>query len=94
MKYDFSLDKPFFSQWKEMLKSFSSVLKQGDIELLTDFASHLGTTDTQGQLQNIELYTHMLNEKITNAQNDIDNKSKLYKSLGLSLGIVISILFI
>ncbi len=94
MNYNFSDSMPFYSQWTDMLDGYSDVLSKNDIATLNAFAKNLGTTDTIGELNNIELYTEMLEKNIENAQNDIDKKSKLYKTLGLSAGITVSILLI
>ena len=94
MGYNFVEDIPFASQWKTMLKSYLKLLDIKDIEVLTEFGECIGTSDVTGEMNNIELYLSLLNECVQNAEQDIKNKSRLYKTLGLSLGIVISILLV
>ena len=77
-----------------MLKSYLKLLDIKDIEVLTEFGECIGTNDVTGEMNNIELYLSLLNECVQNAEQDIKNKSRLYKTLGLSLGIVISILLV
>lgn len=94
MSYSFSDSKPFYQQWTDMLSTYSKVLTKKDIEVLTDFAHTLGTCDIAGEINNIELHIEMLNAQITDAQSQITTKSKLYKTLGVSLGLVVAILLI
>lgn len=92
--FEFSGDKPFCDQWQDMLSRFCDVLCDDDIKLLKDFASQLGKTDTDGQLSNIEMYTQLLSKNISSADDSIIKKSKLYRVLGFSLGLAVSILVI
>lgn len=94
MNYSFDEDSPFIEQWHNMLQDFSAVLTSDDVEVLKSFAKNLGTTDSDGELKNIELYTHMLQNNIADASIQIDKKSKLYKTLGLSIGVAIAIFII
>lgn len=94
MNYTFCDDKPFSDQWNNMLDNFRHILNANDIEVLMSFATNLGTTDTDGELKNIELHTQMLKNNIVDASSDIERKSKLYKTFGLSLGVTIVIFII
>lgn len=94
MNYTFCDDKPFCEQWMQMLKLYSKVLSKDDIRLLSDFSKTVGTADEQSEQKNIEMYTKLLQTNIEKAKDDIAQKSKLYRTLGLSLGLVIAILLI
>jgi len=94
MDFNFDEETSFSSQWNEMLNEYNKILKTDDIKILRDFGSKLGTTDVLGEEKNIEMYLELLNEKINDASDCIQKKSKLYKTLGLSAGITVSILLL
>ena len=94
MDYHFSENLSFEIQWNEMLKAYKDKLKKEDIELLSQFAHSIGTSDVDTEQKNIKMYIEILSKNISDAENDINVKSKLYKTFGLSLGIIISILLI
>ncbi len=94
MECEFDEETPFLHQWDKMLEKYSNMLNSSDIKILHDFASSLGTTDVIGEEKNIEMYLLLLNEKIVDASECIQKKSKLYKTLGLSVGLTVSILLL
>ncbi len=94
LEYSFSEDSSFYDQWLEMLCKYKNRLKRDDILLLEEFALVLGATDTQSQIQHINLYIDLLSKNIEDAENDIATKSRLYRIFGFSIGTVISILII
>lgn len=94
IEYEFCESKPFVSQWADMLNNYNNILTRDDISVLTDFSHTLGTLDTMGEQSNIEMYIELLKNQIRDAQNDIEQKSKLYKTLGFSFGLVVCILII
>ncbi len=94
VNYSFCDSLPFAPQWTEMLSGYSNILTRDDISVLSNFSQTLGTSDTLGEQNNIEMYIELLRKNIADAQNDIEQKSKLYKTLGLSLGLLVSILII
>jgi stage III sporulation protein AB len=69
-------------------------LKKEDISLLFDFGSQLGKTDVDGQLKHIELYKIMFEKQLANAENEITQKSKLYKTMGLFVGTAAALIMI
>ncbi len=92
--YKFSDDKPFSEQWKDMLKMYSRILYPSDIEILSSLGKTLGTSDLSGELSNIDMYISLLSSQISQAQQSIDTKSGVYKTLGLSLGLAVAIILI
>ncbi len=92
--FRFSPEKPFHEQWSEMLSGYSKILSDEDIKLLTDFSENLGTYDVSGELSNISMYIEMLYEQIEKADSDIKEKSKLYKTLGMTFGLAVAILLV
>lgn len=88
--------KPFDKQWKQQILSLPSSLSlnKSDIELLIEFGNELGKTDIDGQLKHIELYKNLFQKELMSAEEDIINKSKLYKTMGLFVGISTTLMII
>lgn len=57
-------------------------------------ANNFGKTDIKGQLSNIALSEKLIQEQIEKAEIERNKNSKLYKTLGVVLGIGICILLI
>lgn len=70
-----------------MQLSFRWRINARDVKLLEAFGKRLGTTDTQGQLSHIELYRSLFQKQLTQAKNELEQKAKLYQTLGLFAGI-------
>ena len=90
----FTHGEPFGTQWAELVSQYRAVLSDEDVSVLSGFADGIGASDTESQIQHIELYIKLLNERIESAQRDIDEKSKLYRVLPISAALVLSILLI
>lgn len=94
LEYEFDDTVSFSNQWEKMLLGYKNILSDEDIKLLSDFSKELGNTDVDGQINNIRLYQGLLNESIENAKEDIEKKSRLYTTLGFSIGMTLSIILI
>lgn len=92
--FTFSEDEPFLSQWMGLLKKYNSKLNKDDITLLLSFAENLGKSDVNGEISHIQMYIEMLNDSVEDAKNNINSKSKLYRTFGISIGLLISILLL
>lgn len=92
--FEFCDEQPFLIQWNNLLKSYDSKLKKSDIKLLLSFAQNLGKADVNGEISHIQMYIDMLNDCVEDAKNNINSKSKLYRTLGVSFGLLISILLL
>ncbi len=93
---DFTFDSQisFCKQWSDMLKGYSKILSDEDIKILLEFSENLGTYDVSGELSNISMYIEMLSAQIEKADLDIKERSKLYKTLGMTFGLAVAILLI
>ena len=65
-----------------------------DRELLSSFVKVLGTTDIDGELSHIKMYQELFSEQYKLSKEDIKNKGKLYRMLGLFSGLAFVVLFI
>lgn len=92
--YVFSDEKSFYIQWSEVVKLYEKYLIKDDVELLKSFAQNLGTADIETEIGNINMYIEMLKSNISDAHECITKKSKLYRVLSLSAGLMVSILLI
>ncbi len=82
--------------WKQMKENYLKGLPllKKDWDHLLDFGDHLGYLDKEMQLNTIELYLEQLEEEILSAQGNLKKNGKLYQSLGIMGGILITILII
>ena len=73
---------------------FNGALHKNDQTVLNDLVYGIGKTDTEGQLQFCDRLIRNIDRNLEEAQNDKNEKAKLYATLGLSLGIAVSIIII
>lgn len=92
--YAFERSVAFDIQWRAFADSFSNQLAKEDIILIKNFADGIGATDSDSLKKHIELYIKLLDEQISHSQSDIDTKSKMYRMIPVSVGLIISILII
>lgn len=93
-EFAFEKDMPFMPQWIDLLSGYKNVLHKKDIALLKEFAQGLGSSDTKSQIKHIKLYLSLLDHQLCDAQNDIDKKSRLYRVLGFSAGVTLSLMLV
>lgn len=88
--------RPFSKMWQSSIADFRKRwrLSAADMTLLREFGDGLGTTDVEGQLSHIALYQGMFSKQQSAAEDDITQKSKLYKSLGLFAGVSAALMFL
>lgn len=72
----------------------STDLERQENELISGFLSELGTTDAEGQLSMIALYSSRCRELIEAAKNEEAAKCRLYEQLGFMSGAFIAVLLI
>lgn len=89
-------DKAFSELWNANVSELpnSLALKGEDKKLLTDFGSELGKSDLEGQIKHLQLYQSMFQRQLLSAQNEIAKKSKLYKIMGLFVGVSVALVMI
>ena len=81
-----------FDEMKNILinKGFEST----DSIVIAEFFGGLGRMDTKGERDNCDYYHNKFCCLINDAENELKDKGKLYKSLFVSLGIAVFIIFI
>jgi len=60
-----------------------------DKNILKNLSKLLGKTDLEGQISQIELTSSFLDEQISKAEREKNRSEKMYRSLGIILGITI-----
>lgn len=80
--------------WERALDKKTDVLKKEDINSLKTLGKLLGKTDIQGQINQIKLVCEFLDKQIEEALEEKNKNEKLYKKLGVIVGLVIVIVLV
>lgn len=94
LKIEADLYSSFDSQWCNVIKKIPQTysLNTDDFKLLADFGNELGKTDVEGQLKHIELYKTIFAKQLSCAEEDVRQKSKLYKVIGFFTGSAVALM--
>lgn len=86
--FDKPHNEPFEKIWSKSVLTIprAYALTKSDTDLLLEFGSQLGKTDIDGQLKHIKLYKTFFANQLSEAEEAISKKSKLYKTMGLFAG--------
>lgn len=81
-------------RWKRAVYSDREKLcfKLGDCEVISMLGAELGITDVQGQIKNILHIKELLKKQIEESLDEKKKTSRLYKSMGIALGVFASVL--
>ena len=87
---------PFESSFRNAVENMSRKfsLKQGDKELLIDFAKALGETDVEGQIAHINLYEELFSQRLSLAKEKEQSCVKLCRVMGFTCGLGITLMLI
>ena len=82
--------------WTRALKESNNrlSLNKEDFIALESLGKMLGNTDIDGQVSQIELTEKLIEDQIENAKIEKSKNSKLYKTLGITVGLTAVILLI
>ena len=80
--------------WEKAIDISVLNITKEDRELLKNFGNLLGKTDIEGQLNQVELTTNFLDEQIKLAEKEKIKNEKLYRTLGMTIGLGIVIVLI
>lgn len=75
--------------WELALKTEELNINEEDKSILKNLGKLLGKTDLQGQLNQIEMTSDFLDEQIRKAENERNKSEKLYRTLGMIVGMAI-----
>ena len=74
--------------------SSSTSLKSEDIKIAQSFFNSLGKSDVEGEIENCRLHEKMLLARLDDASRQVSSKTRLYYTLGLFSGLMVSIIII
>lgn len=80
--------------WEKSVTESNNNFTNEDINIIKGLGNLLGKTDLEGQLMQIELTTKLLEDNIKEAESLQRKNTKLYKTLGTTIGLAIMIIFI
>lgn len=80
--------------WDLALRFEDLNIDEEDRIVLRNLSKLLGKTDLQGQLNQIEMTSDFLDKQIRKAENKKDKSEKMYRTLGMIIGMAIVIILI
>lgn len=80
--------------WRNSLHTVHTNLEKEDIDILVSLGNMLGKTDSEGQVNHIEEIKELLSIQLKNANLEKEKNEKLYKTLGMTIGLTIVIILI
>ena len=80
--------------WNESIEEYKGNLTEEDKQVIKTLSKMLGTTDSEGQISQIEVTENFLDNQIKQAQEEKNKNEKLYKKLGSTIGLAIVIILI
>lgn len=80
--------------WENAVNSADTNLSKEDIDIIMGLAKMLGRTDIDGQVSEIRLTDKFLDVQIKDAEREKSKNSKLYKTLGATVGLALVIVLI
>lgn len=80
--------------WEKEIKESDNSLSKEDIEIFLSIGKALGTTDVEGQVNQITLAEELIENKIKEAEIEKAKNAKLYRVLGTSAGLTLAIILI
>lgn len=80
--------------WQDEVRKSELSLKKEDKLVLKEFGTLLGKTNKEGQINQINYVTKLLERQIEKAKKDREKNEAIYKKLGVILGVCIVIVLI
>ncbi len=80
--------------WHFALKNSNTNMNEEDLNILNGLEKLLGKTDIDGQLSEINLIKEFIDVQIKKAEEEQIKNAKLYKNLGIMIGMIIVIILI
>lgn len=78
--------------WNIALKMEDLNINEEDKNALNNLSKLLGKTDLEGQLNQIEMTSDFLDEQIKKAEKEKNKNEKMYRTLGMILGMTIVVI--
>ena len=78
--------------WENCIQDADISINQEDKDILKRLGKLLGQTDVEGQVSEIEVTQNFLNMQIEKAEEDKKKNQKMYKTLGVTIGLIFVII--
>lgn len=78
--------------WENCIQQADISINQEDKDILKKLGKLLGQTDVEGQVSEIEVTENFLNMQIDKAEEEKKKNQKMYKTLGITIGLVFVII--
>lgn len=80
--------------WENCIQNADISIKQEDKDILKKLGKLLGQTDVNGQISEIEVVSNFLDMQIEKAEEEKQKNQKIYKTLGIVVGLVFVIILV
>lgn len=80
--------------WEDALEESNTNMTKEDIEVLKNLSNLLGKVDIEGQVNEVELVENFLDTQIELAEEEKQKYVKMYKTLGITIGLAVVIILI
>jgi len=80
--------------WKYAIENSSTNMSEEDLSILKSLDKMLGKTDVEGQLSELELMKNFIETQIKKAEEEQSKNEKLYKNLGMTVGLALVIILV
>lgn len=80
--------------WEEALEESNTNMTKEDIEVLKNLSNLLGKVDIEGQVNEVELVENFLDTQIELAEEEKQKYVKMYKTLGITIGLAVVIILV
>lgn len=80
--------------WERCIDSTNIMINEEDREVLKSLGKLLGSTDIDGQVSQIDMVNEFLDERINEAIDQKNKNEKMYKKLGIIVGLGIVIILV
>ena len=87
-------DKRLEEAWNMSIEKFGNNFSKEDKSILKSFGKMLGKTDLEGQISQVIQENEFLDIQINKAESERQKNEKLFKSLGIIIGIAIVIILV
>lgn len=87
-------NKPISEAWDIAVETYGDNFSIDDKNIIKSMGKMLGKTDVDGQISEISQAEEFLKVQIENAEKERQKNEKLYKSLGMAIGMAIVIILI
>ena len=78
----------------EKIMPFKDSFFDKDMDIINEFLSGIGNSDREGECERIKAYKEILNGRYKIICEEYKNKSKVWQTVGLSLGITVALILI